>query len=323
MSATDLFRLLLIPAFGYIAYTDFKTRRVPTRIWYPLLGVGVVLLAWDLISVLDNQRRFWLLSIRTAISLGLLVPLAYGFHRIVNLGMADVKALAVIGLWFPTYPEITIGGMTMPLFQSQVGVLSIAILLDAAVLGGLYPVGLLVRNGLTGNIARAMVIGRPYAWHELGNVHGTLLDETGERFSGLDLDALRMYLRWRDISLGAVRKRADELRDPATVSGHSESVTDGRVDPTESVPKDVSPATVSDQNYDDPWGAAAFLAAIPGGAYGTTPASLRRGLDLVATADRVWVMPNLPFLVFLAAGLLVGLVVGDLLVAISTTLGLS
>jgi len=65
--------------------------------------------------------------------------------------------------------------------------------------------------------------------------------------------------------------------------------------------------------YDDPWGADAFLEDIDGSAYGTTPETLREGLDVLATEETVWISPGTPFLVPVFAGLVIALVYGDLL----------
>jgi preflagellin peptidase FlaK len=67
---------------------------------------------------------------------------------------------------------------------------------------------------------------------------------------------------------------------------------------------------------DDPWGAEAFLDDIEGSAYGTTPETLREGLDVLVDEEVVWVSPGMPFIVPMFAGLLVSLVYGDLFVAV-------
>jgi preflagellin peptidase FlaK len=64
--------------------------------------------------------------------------------------------------------------------------------------------------------------------------------------------------------------------------------------------------------YEDAWGADAFLEDIEGDAYGTSPEALRAGLDLLVTAEKVWVSPGIPFIVPMFVGLVVALTVGDL-----------
>ncbi|ELY54898.1 A24 family peptidase C-terminal domain-containing protein, partial [Natronolimnohabitans innermongolicus] len=68
------------------------------------------------------------------------------------------------------------------------------------------------------------------------------------------------------------------------------------------------------REYDDPWGADAFLEDIDGTAYGTRAGELREGLDVLASKETVWISPGTPFLVPVFLGLLVALLYGDLLV---------
>lgn len=43
-SIPDLLRLVAVPVFGWAAYRDVKTRRVPNRTWTPLAALAVLLL---------------------------------------------------------------------------------------------------------------------------------------------------------------------------------------------------------------------------------------------------------------------------------------
>ena len=47
----DLLRLVAVPVLGWAALRDVRTRRVPNRTWLPLVGVGIVALAWDALLV--------------------------------------------------------------------------------------------------------------------------------------------------------------------------------------------------------------------------------------------------------------------------------
>jgi len=105
-SAPDLLRLLAVPVFGWAAWRDIRTRRVPNRTWLPLLVLGTVTLAWEGWLVYNgstpmyvNEQRY---LFRVAFSLGFLVPLSYGFWWIGGFGGADAKALIVLALLFPT-----------------------------------------------------------------------------------------------------------------------------------------------------------------------------------------------------------------------------
>ncbi|MFB6304080.1 MAG: A24 family peptidase C-terminal domain-containing protein, partial [Haloferacaceae archaeon] len=77
-----------------------------------------------------------------------------------------------------------------------------------------------------------------------------------------------------------------------------------------------------DAGFDDPWAAERFLDEIEGSAYGTTPETLREGLETVVERDTVWISPGIPFLVPTFGGLVVGLTYGDVLFGFLSAAGL-
>jgi preflagellin peptidase FlaK len=83
------------------------------------------------------------------------------------------------------------------------------------------------------------------------------------------------------------------------------------------------PPTAGGDDPADPWAAARFLEGIEGSAYGTTPATLRAGLETVVARDRVWLSPGLPFVVPMFVGLVVAFTFGDLLFAVLRLVGLA
>jgi len=306
----DLLRLLALPVFAWVAYRDLKTRRIDSRVWYPLLVLGLITLLLDTGRILSadpfTQRLF---LVRVAFSLVLLTLFAGGFWYFGAFGLADAKAFVVLGLLFPVVPAYRLAGFTFPLVQPTHGTFSLTIITDAVLVGALYPLALLAWNALSGRLSPAMFVGRPVTWKSVLNTHGKLL-ETPEGFTltGLDLDALRMYLRWRGTTLEDLRADPDRHRNPASLPDSFNPPTDGRIHP------DGGTTT-------DPWGAKTFLDDV-GGAYGTTPEILRAGLEVLATEDEVWVSPGMPFLIPLFFGLLVALVYGDLLFGLLLALGL-
>jgi preflagellin peptidase FlaK len=335
----DLLRLLAVPAFGWAAWRDIRTRRVPNRTWLPLLGLGAVALVLEAWLVFTggtvgpvNERLF---LVRVLISLGFVVPLAYGFWWIGGFGGADAKALITIAVIFPTYPTYYLPTTALPLVVPTLGVFSMTVLSNTVVLGIAYPFVLMLRNLARGHVAKAMFVGRPIRWDEATEEYGRLL-ETPEGFSrrGLDLDALRMYLNWRGATLAELRADPETYRDPASLPADPAPPGDGSIpvtdggDPTDdaspsetegSAPSpgaDGARAAQADERPADPWGAEAFLSDIDGSAYGTSPEQLREGLAVLTTAETVWITPGIPFLVPMFGGLLVGLVYGDVLFAL-------
>ncbi|QKY21736.1 prepilin peptidase [Halolamina sp. CBA1230] len=334
-SLGDLARLLAVPLLGWAALRDVRTRRVPNWVWYVLGGLGAVLLAAELARSAPFAGRYARLELfRIAVSIGLVVPLAYLFWRIGGFGGADAKALMALAVLFPTYPAYyppaTLFGVplppVLPAEPTLVGVFSLTVLTNTVLVGALFPVALAARNALAGRVEPAMFLARVVPVDDLVNQHGRLFeDRSGFTRSGLDVDALRMYLRWRGLALAELRAAPERYRDPDSV-GETFDATDGAVDPTA-----VEHGTASndaddppeDREHDDPWAAERFLDDVDGSAYGTDPETLREGLETVAREEAVWLSPGLPFLVPMFVGLLIGLTYGDLLYGLLTALGLA
>ena len=324
MTVPDLLRLLAIPVFAWAAWHDVQTRRIRGWIWYPLLTLGAVLVAWDWIALPPDPFSQRLFLVRVVVSVGLLGVLGFGFWYVGSLGGADAKAFLTLGVLYPVFPTYEIAGLILPLVRPPVGVFSLTILTDAVLLGLAVPVVLFVRNATAGRRTLAAFVGNPTPVSALLATPGRLL-ETPDGFTrtGLDLDALRMYLRWRGLAMEDLRANPEPLRRPATLPAEPNPPTDGVVDPDlDPEPVGGIPPATFGGDRDDPWGARAFLTDV-GGAYGTTPGQLRDGLDLVVDREVVWVSPGLPFLVPVFAGLLVALVFGDLLYVVLGALGLA
>ncbi|MFB6103669.1 MAG: prepilin peptidase [Halobacteriaceae archaeon] len=302
-SVPDLLRLVVVPVLGWAAWRDLRTRRVPNEVWYPLAVLGVALFGWEVLAAESGSGR---VVYAMALSVGIVVPLAYLFWRIGGFGGADAKAFMVLAVVFPTYPTYYLPSVALPLVRATVGVFSLTVLTNAVLMGVVYPVGLAVLNVARGHHSRWMFVGRPLDWSAVPTAHGRLLSSPPDGTGGLDLDALRMYLRWRQTTLAALRADPDR-RDPATIPEERGDPTDGAVRP-------------DGGDLEDPWGAEAFLAEA-GPAYGTTADELRDGLAVLTERDTVWISPGIPFVVPLLAGLVVALTYGDVLVALLTLVG--
>lgn len=322
----DIVRLVAVPALGWAAYRDVKTRRVPNDLWHPLALLAAVLL------VVEGFQRwsgadpfaFRLFLVRVMISIILVIPLTYGFWYFGGFGGADAKAFMMLALLLPTYPTYILGGYVFPFYQSQIGVFSLTVLTNTVILALGYPLVLGVRNLAVGEVSPLIFIGRAVPVEKLPETHGSLLeDPDGFTRNGLDLDALRMYLRWRGLTLTDLREH-EALRNPETLPDEPNEPGDGRIDPT--IDAREPPATpepvVEPDGGPDPWGASAFLASIEGSAYGTTPEKLRRGIEIIREKDELWVTPGVPFIVPTFVGLLVALTFGDLLFAVMLIIGI-
>ncbi|WP_435126181.1 prepilin peptidase [Halobaculum sp. D14] len=352
-SAADLLRLFVVPAFAWAAYRDVLTRRLPNKLWPPLLAVGVVALALDVLRFAPftgYESRLFL--VRVGFALLFLVPFSLLAYRLAAFGGADTKALIVLAVTYPATPEYVVPlwllpetswlhTAVFPLHPSALGVTAMSALTNAVLFGLLYVVHIGVRNAVAGRFSPAMFVGTPTAVSRLPDRHGSLLDTDGAvPTRGLDLDALRMYLRWRGCTLAELRRDPAAHRDPTSV-GATNDPTDGAVDAdvpdvAETTPRPDGGAPTDDAAAvdaavesaadgvaaeDDPWAADRFLAEISGTAYGTTPETLREGLDRLAERDVVWVSPGLPFVAPLFAGLVVALTYGDVLTELLRLVG--
>ncbi|MDS0476247.1 A24 family peptidase C-terminal domain-containing protein [Natrinema sp. 1APR25-10V2] len=323
VSATgpDLLRLVAVPVFAWTAVRDIQTRRVSSAVWIPLSVLGTALLVWDGWLAWSAGGTGWTYEflLPTAISVGLVVPIAYLFWWVGGFGGADAKALLVLAVLFPTFPEYAFGPWSVPLETPPIGAFSFTILTNAVLVGVVLPLALAVRNAVAGRIAPVMFVGWPTSWERIPETHGRLLETpSGLSRGGLDLDALRMYLRWRGLTLAELRDEPDRYRDPATLPAEPNPPTDGAVTADVEARGDGGTLEASADDPvaaedDDSWGAAVFLEDIDGSAYGTTPETLRDGLEVLATEETVWISPGTPFLVPIFAGLMIALVYGDLL----------
>ena len=324
----DLLRLLAVPVFAWAAVRDVRTRRVSSVVWIPLALLGAVTLGWDGWVAWNAGELVWGAFLLSAtVSLGLVVPIAYLFWWFGGFGGADAKALMVLALLFPAFPSYVVAGREFPVATTPVDAFSFTILTNAVLVGLVIPIALAVRNAAAGRIAPVMFVGWPIAWERATTTHGRLLQTPdGRSRGGLDLDALRMYLRWRGLTLAELRDDPDHYRQPATLPDDPNPPTDGRVDAGGILPdggttprddeRGAELESESTDGVDDPWGADAFLEDIEGSAYGTSPDELRAGLEVLVTEETVWISPGTPFLVPVFVGLLIALGYGDLLAGI-------
>jgi len=215
-SYPDLLRLLVIPAFGYVAWRDIQTRRVPNKTWYPFAVLALVLLAWELYAVTTGdvagfrRRQFY---VRTGLSIGILIPLSYAFWLLGGFGGADAKAFFIIALLFPTYPEYSLAALgvegtlgTLPVVTTTIGLFSMTILSNTVLIGAVYPVALAARNAASGYVSPGMFVAKPIDWDRAPDEYGTMLEFADRGLTDdLSPSGLRSYLRWRSLDLDALR----------------------------------------------------------------------------------------------------------------------
>lgn len=370
-STTDLLRLAVIPVFAWAAWRDLETRRLPNWLWLALLAFGGGLL------IVDAVQRFpfttyrggvWLFAVGK--SFILVVPLGYILWWRGGMGAADAKAIITLAVLLPVTPEYAIGGTVVPLVAAPHGTFPLTIVSNAVLAAALVPVAMAVYNLSRGwTHIPGMFISRRVSIDSLPDRAGKLIETSDTRrasngpdmegdtvedetaSASLDLDVLRMYLRWRGITLATLRANPELARQPDSI-GETHSPSDGRVDieddlnwgDTDSgqLADPAAGGTASDggecntngdsestydsggdagdheaQAGDDPWGAAAFINSIDRSTYGVNHIELRRGLDVIADPDRdqIAVRPGVPFIIPLFVGIVTALTYGDILFA--------
>lgn len=342
----DLLRLAAVPLFAWAAYRDVRTRRIPNWVWLPLVAIGIAALAMDAWTASTYSAYRSLFVVRVVVSLGLVAPLGYVFWRLGGFGGADAKAIMTIALLFPTYPVLYFPQIALPFERTALGVFSLTVLTNTVLVGMAIPIGLACRNAVAGRYTSVMFVGRPVTVGEIPHVYGRLLGIDGRQritSRGLDIDALRMYLRWRGTTLASVCATPTVHRDPESIpippnepgdgslartsQSPSTPLSDSSTDSTlSSVPRQFdsnSSIAVYPRPLEDPWGAAMFLGDIDGDAYGTTPDQLREGLEMLCSSESesVWITPGIPFLVLVFFGLIISLTYGDIMFTVLETLG--
>ena len=238
-SVAGLLRLLAVPLFGWAAVRDVRTRRVPNWVWYVLGVLGAVLLVVDVATwypFADTMDQLRLTQV--GVSLFFVAPLGYFFWRLGGFGGADAKALMALAVLYPVYPTfypprwlVDLGApAVLPVQPTAIGVFSLTILTNTVVVGVCYPLALAVRNARAGRLGAQMFLARVVPVDSLPRHHGRLFeDREGFRRDGLDLDALRMYLRWRGLTLADLARDPTRYRFPESV-GETHDPTDGAVD---------------------------------------------------------------------------------------------
>lgn len=317
---TDLLRLLAVPIFLWAAWRDIKVRRVPNKTWLPLLALGFLLLAWDGLTVLltsGGATTDFIYSF--AISIGLVPVLAYLLWYSGGFGGADAKALMVLSLLFFDYPTYYLPTTALPMVKPTIDIFAFTVFSNAVLLAALYPVGLFVLNLLRREVSPVMVLGRAVTTDSLDTRHGRLL-ETPDGYTrrGVDLDTLRMYFRWRGISLNEFLDAPSACRDFSPAVEHSVGDGSTRTDGGTQRASSDGEMSVEDPEVvaeDDPWAADRFFESIDQPVYGATPEDLRAALELLSDRETVWVSPGMPFFIPLVIGLVVALTYGDLMVA--------
>lgn len=321
----DIIRLVAVPVFVWAAWRDLQTRRVPNEAWIPLLLTGVAFLpieAW----LAWGTPEWPFFSYPVAVGLGIVSPVVLGLWYLGGFGGGDAKAIITLAVLFPTYPTYYIAGSQYPLNTLPLGSVAVTVLTNATVGLLIVPLSLATWNTVNRRLNSVAPFGKPEPVERIDQLPGKLLENPhGLSMDGLDLDALRMYLRWRGITVSDVCEHTEQIRRPGTVPSDTHDPTDGAVRHSDRKRADRS-TPASHRSYerhtepsqtDDEWGAQQFLEEIERHAYDTSANDLRDGLEVLAAKDTVWVSPGLPFLIPVTLGLITALAYGNIVFGVA------
>ena len=323
----DLLRLFALFPLAWAAWSDHHTRRVDRRVWAALIFIGAIAAIWQVnqiapIHTVDEYRVLTQLIIVPPAT-GLLAMILF---RVGAFGGADAKALFALGLVFPTPIEYTLPKLSLllPVHRTQIAIIAVGFnaMLFAVFL---YLLKMWAQNLKRGERSLDLLMTEKIPVSKIPETPGQMrwTDETGEPHT-LDLDALRMYLRWKNVTVGDILQHSDDHRSPTEIETvyeiddgvvHSE-ITTGHPLASEDFDSHEKPA-IADKNVpiekDDMWGTQAFLDSITHTAYGTSPDDLRDGLEHILTAQSVRIQPAFPLIVPLFLGVVAAVTIGDII----------
>lgn len=241
------------------------------------------------------------------------------------MGDSDAYALAVVIMLFPglIIYQIPFTGVALPHTPNHFRVHAVSIIANAFLVGGTIPLVLMVKNIAAGRFNDDLLLN----WiptPQLESEYGKLaIRETGE---SIDLDIIRMYLRWRSATHGElINGELDDSNIPET-----RRVSDGRVRTgipliIRQVDRFIAPnrglkgnRRKEQQNTPgDQWGAEFFFEDVD---EDLPPDRLRAALDQLAGEKNSMqpIYPGMPFITLLFIGLVLSLTVGDM-VAVGLT----
>lgn len=322
----DMLRIGAVPMFAWAAWRDIQARRVPDWIWPSLLIVGGLLVVWETTQHFGTIRQN-IFFLRIGISLLVVASIGYVFYRTGAFGGADAWAIITIAVLYPTYPSFELQGIGFPVVTTSIGVFSMTILTNSLLLTSSTNIFLFISNMINKNYdVRYIIFARPVSVNSLSERHGKLVETVdGKTRDGLDIDVLRMYLRWRGLNLPQIWESSEKVRNPDSI-GDTHQPTDGRsnIEPHQqsSLNQDVDDKHNKDE-LDDPWGVEQFFDTVEH-TYGNDPDQLVDGLELLSQREggSVWVSPGVPFIVPIFLGLVVSITYGDMLAVLLNSVGL-
>lgn len=117
------FKLIIaLPFLIYACKIDLKERRVPNRLWKLMLAAFIPIIAVEFFLTQFN-------ALIALIQFSIIFLLAYGLHFTGLWGGADAKALILLAVAFPVYPQMWF----VPVLNQGFGILAFSTLSNAVI----------------------------------------------------------------------------------------------------------------------------------------------------------------------------------------------
>lgn len=322
----DTLRLLIIPLFIYASYLDYHTRRIYNEFWIPVIGLSFLVLGWDIMLLFLEPSHVQSDYLSTlTLSIIITPSIAYTLWQNNIYGGADLKAIVLLSVFFPQTPEYLINGGTYPLVEGVTPIFTITIIINALIISMIYQFKTILTNLFKKD---------PLSMHSLQVLTKTLDERHGliiqQNTQPVDIDLIRMYIDWRNITLTELLSSTDFYRQTQPVV--TKEISDGRIkSPIKkplnnerseiTLPKQDT-ETQQDQGQiansfkvkDDPWAATQFINQLNfNSRTNTSSKQLTQALDTIATSEKVTITPSIPFFIPLTISLIISITYGSLL----------
>ncbi len=140
-SMLDVLKIFFcMPFLLYACYSDIKKRSVANNVWLVMLAGSIFFISYEF-SLYKELTLQPLL-----ISAGFIFILTYILFQIGAFGGADAKALIVLSLTIPTYPDLHALGYALSLNKPLYDIFALSVLGNAALLTIVVPIGLVAYN---------------------------------------------------------------------------------------------------------------------------------------------------------------------------------
>jgi preflagellin peptidase FlaK len=319
VSSFDAVRLSLLPLLVYAGYQDYRERRVSNWIWKTCIAVGAAVVVAEIITLMPISGEADVKRVQQLINLpGVMMFVGGIMAHVRRTGFGDAKAVIAVGVLYPTVPSIQLMDIHLPVVVSSVPSLGLIAVINAVLIGSWFIIRGLIRGASSTGNGGVLTTKRTSPVGEIVKLSGLaspVSSSDGGRFT-VDIDTIRMYLRWRGITIEQLKNHSDELSNPDEIAT-TYDVSDGAIWKSEGAPPSNELATedrgVSSRSTEhDRWGVELFYSQVEADLYDDSKEELRHAIDYIEGNDTIVVSEEYPFVSLVSIGLITGTVIGAL-----------